>query len=157
MLWFSGSEKYCWADIALTSKPISHHNVDNYKFLLVQWHLLIFYYLYSSIHLLIYWQIYLQYLWNQLFWQDITNVLMGGTTKNQRCWMRWHVHIAFWNTLFADCICISAIFAWFSYESITCFITNKLHVVIIETFRRIHYFLDFFSQFFPDISYFSGK
>ena len=95
---------------------------------------------------LVFWWMCLQYAWNQIFWQDITSVLMWGTTKIQ-FWWRWCFDdMDFRNSLFADCICISTTITWCPYYFLTCFITNKLHIGIIDIFRIIHYFLTCFHQ-----------
>ena len=111
-------------------------------------------FIYSNTHPYFFKWTCLQYMWNQIIRQDTTSVLMWGT-NNTQCWRRrCLVHISFWNTLFTGCICISENVLWCTYQLFICFITNKLGVVIIETFRRIHYFLVWFFQFYSYISQF---
>ena len=99
----------------------------------------------------------LKYVWNQILWQDITSVLMWGTTKTQCWWKRYSVDISFSKYLFVCYICNYFTFNWFTYEFVTCVITKKLHIVLIERFWIIHYFLTLFFQCSSYMSQFFWK
>ena len=65
----------------------------------------------------------------QIFWRDITSVLIWGKTKNQ-CWRRRYlVDMFFMTPLYVDFIYIYATLTWGSYDFATCVLIKKLHIV----------------------------